>query len=119
MTADNRKKELLEKRAYPPYQGDEPYVYLSFAPWEVREGLLTRNILNEAGCHVSYDDKMLTGRPWTSGICDVIESCFVFFEIHSPEFHFSLEKKLASEFANRLDKRKINAYLQPPDPEIS
>ena len=119
MTDKRKINELWAQKSYPSYQGNEPYIFLSFAPWEIKEGLATLSILNDAGCHVGYDEKLLTGRPWTSGICDAIEGCSVFFEVNGPESHFSLAKELASEFADRLEKRKIHAYLQHPDPEIS
>ncbi len=109
-----RKKELWEGRRFPSYQGEEPFVYLSYAGYELEEGLLTLRVLNEAGCRVRYDEELFVGRPWTSGICDAIEDCSVFFEVNrSGDDGFSLTKKLASSFASLLDKKTVTVYFRP------
>ena len=110
-------KELWEKRVCPSYTGGEPYVFLSFAPFDMKEGLAILSILNDLGCHVRYDEKMLTGRPWTSEICEAIEGCSVFFEVYAPEYHFSLTKELSDEFAGRLKKKHVNVFLYDRIPE--
>lgn len=115
MNRSNRIIDLWQKRAFPAYQGNEPYIYLSFAPFEIEEGLSVIDVLNRLGCRVRYDEKIPDGRYWTSDICNAIEGCSVFFEIIPPEYHFSLTKELASEFASRLEKRKIFAHLQIPE----
>lgn len=117
MTANDVIKTLWEKRACHDYEGDEPYIYLSFAPFEMAEGLITLSILNEAGCRVRYDENMLTGRPWTGGICDAIEGAAVFFEVNGPEYHFSLAKDLAYEFAHSLGGKHITVRLSENMPE--
>ena len=114
MTDKRKSNELWTQKSYPSYKSDEPYIYLSFAPYEIREGLAVLSILNDAGCRVRYDEKVLTGRPWTGEICDAIEGCAVFFEVNAPEYHFSLTKKLSSEFAVLLEKKKIYAHLKEP-----
>lgn len=115
MTDKRKNNELWTQKPAQSYQENEPYIYLSFTPWEIKEGLAVLSILNDAGCLVRYDEKMLTGRPWTGEICDAIEGCAVFFEINAPEYHFSLTKKLASEFAGLLEKKKIYAHLKAPE----
>ena len=114
---ENGIKELWENRVCPSYQGTEPYIYLSFAPFDLEEGLAALSVLNGLGCRVRYDETMLTGRPWTSGICDAIEGCAVFFEVNAPEYHFSLTKKLAHEFADRLRKETVIVSLHDSLPE--
>lgn len=110
-------EELWEKRACSSYQGDEPYIFLSFAPFDLWEGLTVLSILNGLGCRVRYDENMLTGRPWTGEICDAIRDCSVFFEVSGPEYHFSLTKTLAHEFMRRLDKKDIIVRLHERIPE--
>lgn len=115
MNRENRQQkdpnELWEKRPCPAYQGNEPYVYLSFAPFELAEGLETLSILNRLGCRVCYDENMLTGRPWTGRICDAIEGCAVFFEVKAPGYRFSLTRELSHEFAYELEKKSVIVRL--------
>lgn len=109
--------ELWEKRACPSYTGDEPYIYLSFSPFDLKEGLEALSILNDLGCRVRYDEKILTGRPWTSEICEAIEDCTVFFEVNSPNYHFSLTRDLAHEFAHLLEIKDVIVRLHERIPE--
>lgn len=110
-------ERLWEKRACPSYQGAEPYIYLSFAPFDLEEGLAVLSVLDRLGCRVRYDEKILTSRPWTGEICDAIEGCTVFFEVNAPKYHFSLTKNLAYEFAGRLKKEKVIVRLHERIPE--
>ncbi|MBR6090003.1 MAG: hypothetical protein IKP86_08725 [Anaerolineaceae bacterium] len=119
MTVHYRINELWEKRACPSYQGFEPYIFLSFAPCEIEEGIFTLSVLNRMGCRVWYDERMLTGRPWTGEICDAIGGCTVFFEVSGPGYHVSLTKNLASEFASLLEKKIIYARLKAPEKNSS
>lgn len=112
----NQNEQWLE-RACPSYQGDEPYIFLSFAPFDLKEGLAVLSILNGLGCRVRYDEKMLTGRPWTSGICDAIEGCSVLFTVNAPDYHFCLTKKLADEYAGLLEKRDVILWLHDSIPD--
>lgn len=113
----NNMNRIWENRACPSYTGTEPYIYLSFAPFDLKEGLAALSVLNGLGCRVRYDETMLTGRPWTSEICDAIEGCAVFFEVNAPKYHFSLTKELAHEFANRLRKKTVIVFLHDSLPE--
>ena len=114
---DYQRKALWEKREFPPCDRSEPYVYLNFSPFDLKEGLAALSILNGLGCRVWYDEKMLSGRPWTSGICDAIESCSAFFEVYALKYRFSLTKELAHEFANRLEIPRISVFLHDKMPE--
>lgn len=69
MNRNDRIIELWKKRAFPAYQGNGPYIYLSFDLYEIKEGLSFIDILNSLGCNVWYDEKMPDGRYWTSDIC--------------------------------------------------
>ncbi len=106
-----RESRLWEERCCQPYHGDEPYIFLSFDHYELREGLSTLRILNEAGCHVWYNENLLTGRPWTGEICDALEGCSVFFEVNSEDNGFSLTKKLANAFAWEWEMKRVFVYL--------
>ena len=117
MMRNNDIKELWDNRACPSYEGDEPYVYLSFAPYALKEGLAALSILNELGCRIRYNEKMLTGRPWTSEISEAIEGCSVFFEINAPGYHFFLTKTLAHEFADLLEKKTVIVRLKNSIPD--
>ena len=110
-------KELWNHRASPSYEGNEPYVYLSFEPYDLKEGLATLSILNGLGCRIRYNEKMLTGRPWTGEISEAIEGCSVFFEINAPGYHFSLTKTLAHEFAGLLEKKTVIVRLKNSIPD--
>ena len=114
---DRYQEGLWEKRACPSYQGAEPYIYLSFSPFDLEEGLALLSVLDRLGCRVCYDEKMLTGRPWTGEICDAIEGCAVFFKVNAPEYHFSLTKNLADEFVGRLKKKNVVVRLYERIPE--
>ena len=112
----NQNEQWL-KRACPSYQGEEPYIFLSFAPFDLKEGLAVLSILNGLGCRVRYDENLLTGRPWTSGICDAIEGCSVLFRVNAPEYHFCLTKTLADEYAGLLEKKDVILWLHEGIPE--
>ena len=63
---------------YPAYQGDEPYIFISYAHVDNKRVFAEIKRFNEAGYHVWYDEGITPGNEWTDEIAAALEKCSLF-----------------------------------------
>lgn len=112
------KKKVSEVlKNYPPYSGEEPYLYLSFSETCSDEmcGFIT--ILNTLGFHVSYDPDVFNAVTWKWERAYAIEKCAVFVDFHLPRESVSHIEKLGTGLSEMLHKPYIyvNGYDEYAD----
>lgn len=69
-----------------PYQGDEPYIFLSYSRKNRDEALEIIKILQMQGCRVWYDEGILPGKEWEDYIASKVENCFYFFSLVTDDY---------------------------------
>ena len=63
------------ERPFPAYEGDEPYIFVSYAHDDA--GLVYAEItqLKDAGFHIWYDEGISPGSEWTEALGNAIKRC--------------------------------------------
>ncbi|MBO4787352.1 MAG: NADAR family protein [Lachnospiraceae bacterium] len=87
---------------FPPYEGKESYVYLSFALRDYETAQKLGNILRKMNCNVRYDPNLVTGRIWTGERAKAIEDCMAVIELSTQDECTHLELA-ARNFAELLE----------------
>ena len=94
---------------YPPYEGEEPYIYLNYSLRDVKVAMEIAESLTEWGFHVWYDRFLADGRLWNGERSDAIEKAFVLLDIENGEEYFSHIRYFGREFAELTDIPVIEA----------
>ncbi len=75
----------MSKANFVPYEGQENYIFISYAHRNSDEVLPILEKLNERGYRVWYDDGIAPGSEWPEYIADHLNGCAVFLAFVSPE----------------------------------
>ena len=72
-----------------PYEGTEPYIFMSYArkDWERVKPFL--DALSDAGYRVWYDAGIQAGEHWTETLVEKVEGCVAFCPLFSVAFNAS------------------------------
>ena len=92
------------QRAFAPYEGDEPYVFISYAHADAQEVLPIAAALHDRGYRVWYDEGIEAGSEWPESIAlhlsrAALVLCFISDAyVHSDncrrEMHFALTRRI-------------------------
>ena len=98
-----------------PYEGREPYIFISYArkDWERVKPLL--EALSDAGWRFWYDAGIQSGEYWTETLVEKTEGCAVFCPLFSAAFNASRFCFEETEYAYRKDKTIVPVYLEAPE----
>ena len=66
------------EKTFPAYQGDEPYVFISYAHGDAGVVYPELERLNALGFNVWYDEGIIPGSVWRDELAQRIENCGVF-----------------------------------------
>lgn len=66
---------LFEDRSLAPYQGEEPYLFLSYSHRNADAAAETIRYLKAAGFRVWYDEGVIPATQWDENIAQAIENC--------------------------------------------
>ena len=75
----------MSKANFVPYEGQENYIFISYAHRNSDEVLPILEKLNARGYRVWYDDGIAPGSEWPEYIADHLNGCAVFLAFVSPE----------------------------------
>jgi TolB-like protein/Tfp pilus assembly protein PilF len=102
----------MVERPFPAYEGDEPYIFVSYAHDDA--GLVYAEItqLKEAGFHIWYDEGISPGSEWTEALGNAINHCTQFLYYVSPVSAASRNCRDELLFARELGKPMIALYLE-------
>lgn len=106
MSKSNKSKLVpgIGRLPYPAYQGDKPYIFVSYSHKDSNIVFNEIKRFNEAGYHVWYDEGITPGNEWDDEIADALSKCalFVVFlsknSVLSPnvadEIKYSIQEKI-------------------------
>ena len=94
----------FDDRALAPYQGKEPYIFLSYSHLDGEHAAELIRGMNENGFRVWYDEGLVPGKEWDENIARTIMHCSYFVALMSKnylesancrdELNFARDKKL-------------------------
>ena len=64
----------MDKRPFPAYQGDEPYVFVSYAHADAARVYPMLSYLHEQGVHIWYDEGIEPGSKWREELASAIQN---------------------------------------------
>ncbi len=102
---------LRMKRGCEPYNGREPYIFISYSH---RDNGLLIPVLERMigdGYRLWYDEGIDPGTEWDANIAEHIESCGYFIAFISENYLASENCKDELSFARELDKQRLLVYL--------
>ena len=98
-----------------PYEGDLPYVFVSYSHRNMDAALQIISRMVEAGYRVWYDEGIDPGTEWDENIAAHVEGCGYFLALISDEYLGSDNCKDELNFARDLDKQRVLVYLEETD----
>ena len=63
------------KKPFPAYQGDEPYVFVSYSHEDEAVVFKEIRLLQDHGVNVWYDDGIAAGLEWSDALAQAIKGC--------------------------------------------
>ena len=98
-----------------PYEGDLPYVFVSYSHrnTDAAQQIISRMI--GSGYRVWYDEGIDPGTEWDENIAAHVEGCGYFLALISGEYLASDNCKDELNFARDLDKQRVLVYLEETD----
>ncbi|MBR3569836.1 MAG: leucine-rich repeat protein [Oscillibacter sp.] len=100
-----------------PYEGREPYIFISYARKDAERVLPYLDALSGAGYRVWYDAGIKAGEHWTETLVEKAEACAVFCPLFSEAFNASRFCFEETEYAYRKDKPIVPVYLEELKPD--
>ena len=100
-----------------PYDGQEPYIFISYARKDKERVTPFLDALSGAGYRVWYDKGIKAGEHWTETLVEKVEACAVFCPLFSEAFNASRFCFEETEYAYRKDKPIVPAYLEELKPD--
>ncbi len=99
----------------PPYSGDKPYIFISYAHKDREERTDVDAIilyLQSRGFRVWYDEGIDPGTEWDENIASHVEKCGYFIALISKKYLASTNCKDELNYARDLDKKRLMIYLE-------
>ncbi|MCD8021667.1 MAG: toll/interleukin-1 receptor domain-containing protein, partial [Lachnospiraceae bacterium] len=98
-------------RRIPPYKGEKPYVFVSYAHRDMADAMPIIRFLQEKGVRVWYDEGIDPGTEWDDNIASHIKDCRAFIALLSAFYLESSNCKDELSYARDLDKKRLLIYL--------
>ena len=77
---------LFEDRSLAPYQGNEPYIFLSYSHRDAEPAADIIRHMNGSGFRIWYDEGLVPGKEWDENIARAIMSCSYFVALISQNY---------------------------------
>lgn len=97
----------------PAYQGNEPYIFISYSHADSDRVFAEIKRFNEAGYNIWYDEGISPGNEWDDEIADALEKCSLFVVFLSKNSVNSKNVKNEIDFAIDDNIPAIGIYLEP------
>lgn len=95
-----------------PYEGREPYIFISYARKDAERVLPYLDALSGAGYRVWYDKGISAGDEWLKKLEEKVTNCAVFCPIFSQAFNDSYYCFRETGYACWQDKKIVPLYLE-------
>ena len=105
----------FEDRALAPYQGSEPYIFLSYSHRDAAPAAEIIRDLNLDGFRIWYDEGLVPGKEWDENIARAIMNCSYFVALMSANYLDSANCRDELNFA-RDKKLPLLKYKSSGDP---
>ena len=103
-------------RKPPVYEGDQPYIFISYSHTDSQRALQVISWLTDAGYRVWYDEGLVVGTEYDDLIAEHIEKCSVFICLLTKEYGGSAFCKWELNYAiESLKKVCVPIYLDEMD----
>lgn len=100
------------KTSFEPYEGAEPYIFVSYAHKDAEQVIPLLNALNLAGYRVWYDNGIQAGKRWADSLAEHIIGCAVFMPFISPAFADSVNCYDEAAYARTKSREIFPVYLE-------
>lgn len=97
-----------------PYEGAEPYIFISYARRDSERVTRILEALVSAGWRVWWDKGIQAGEHWTETLVEKVEGCGVFCPLFSEAFSVSRFCFEETDYAYRKDKTIVPVFLEEP-----
>jgi len=97
-----------------PYEGEEPYIFLSFSLQD-SDALCDVDKINELGFRISYDREIYTGEEWKLRIGQSISGCSLFVVFVSQQHSYQVGVRDTFAWASDQKKRILPVFMLAPN----
>lgn len=94
------------------YNGDEPYIFISYAHKDSAEVFKEISQLNEAGYHIWYDEGIEASSEWPEEIANAVIGCSAFLVFISPRSTSSVNCRNEINLALNEDKPFLAVHME-------
>ena len=98
-----------------PYEGEEPYIFISYRHVEFERVYPIIKDLIDRGYRVWFDEGIEGGSEWRCSIQDHVENCHVFIPMLNSDYCESRNCRNELNIAYEDEKTIIPVYLDPPN----
>lgn len=103
---------LFENRNLAPYQGSDPYLFLSYSHRDVDAAAELIDRLKQAGFRLWYDEGIVPGTEWDENIANKIAGCGYFIALISKAYLASSNCRDELNYARDREKPRLLIYLE-------
>ena len=103
---------FFEDRSLAPYEGDEPYLFLSYSHKDSEKAGKIIRVLKKNGFRVWYDEGITPGAEWDDNVAQAIVDCSYFVALISPGYIASANCRDELNYARTLEKQRLLVYLE-------
>ena len=97
---------------FQPYEGKEPYIFVSYARKDSEQVIPLLEALSGAGYRVWYDKGIQVGRSWADTLAGRIKNCAVFMPLISSAFADSAYCYDETSYARYNKRAIVPVYLE-------
>lgn len=76
---------VIKKASYIPYDGEEDYIFISYAHKDSEYVIPVLERMNSEGYRIWYDDGIMPGSEWPEYIAEHLKDCAAVISFLSPE----------------------------------
>ena len=98
--------------ALQPYEGQEPYIFISYARKDAERATPFLSALSGAGYRIWYDAGIQAGADWLDALLEKVEQCAVFCPLFSEAFKDSYYCAEETKWAYRKRKTIVPLHLE-------
>lgn len=108
----NKSKPHISETPFHAYEGDEPYIFVSYAHVDAHQVFPELERLHNEGLNIWYDQGISPGNEWTEEIGKALEGCSLFIVFISNNSANSVNVRNEINYALHENKRFLSIYLE-------
>ncbi len=105
------KENVRQESDFRPYEGDQPYIFISYSHRDTMRVLPVVSMLMADGYRVWYDEGIDPGTEWDAFIAEHIERCGYFIAFMSENYLASDNCRDELNYVRDLGKQRLLVYL--------